>query len=237
MRISHWLLVAALACGALLTACSPSKADIEAKSKALTQQIIDQNAGLNGLGLVVDRVDAIQEAGNKYKGIAQVVMDGQHYSVPLSILSDGDKIMVTPEDGAFGFAVAKAVTKALADAAPPPIPVRKNLPVIKVLSASVAVRENEFYRVLLTDDHVDIDFCATGWDVAILKDFDWSNEKGRRVDNALACWNMESGITTVKYFDVNAPAQSAVKQFTFDSSTEEFMMYDTSTGALSKLRN
>lgn len=231
MRIPHWLLVAALACGALLTACSPSKADIEEQSKKLTQQIIDENLVMKSLDMVVNRVDAIQEVGNKYKGFADVSMDGQHYRAALSILSDGDKILVTPEDGAFGFALEKAVAKAaaLVDHATQ----RNDRKSILVKGVSFEIKENETYRVIMMEDDPGLDFCGSGWKVAILKNFEWSSEKNRRIDMPAACWNSEAGTTTVKYFDLTAMAQDSIKQFSFSDSLAESMMYDIASGALS----
>lgn len=110
MRIVVTLLAAAVL---LLSGCVASKDEIEVQSKALTQRIIDQNPTLKDLGMVVDRVDAIQESGNHYKGIAQIAMSGEHFTAPLSILSDGDKIMVTPDEGAFSFAAPYAFKKAM----------------------------------------------------------------------------------------------------------------------------
>lgn len=102
----------------LASGCGASKDEIEGQSKTLTQRIIDQNPGLKGLGMVVDRVDAIQESGNHYKGIAQIAIGSEHYTAPLSILSDGDKILITPDQGAFDFAFAKALSNAVANESP-----------------------------------------------------------------------------------------------------------------------
>ena len=112
----------ALVCAAcfFLSSCGASKSNVEASAKEVTQQIINENEALKSLGIVVDRVDAIKESDNKYQGLAQVTLDGEHHQVPISILADGDKILVTTEKGAFAFAAQVILKKALDTAAPLP---------------------------------------------------------------------------------------------------------------------
>lgn len=103
----------------MLSGCGASKSEIETSAKALTQKIIDQNETLKNLGIVVDRVDAIQESNNKYQGIAQVMMNGEHHQVNISILADGDKVLVKTEDGAFAFTAQAIIKKAFENATTP----------------------------------------------------------------------------------------------------------------------
>ncbi|MFX5776693.1 hypothetical protein ABTE06_20465, partial [Acinetobacter baumannii] len=80
----------------------------------LMQKKFSESEELKQYKLEVVKVDVIHESGNKYRGLAKVMMNGQPHDVGMSILSDGDKIMyeIPPEN--LTFLVQEAMKQAFA---------------------------------------------------------------------------------------------------------------------------
>ncbi|WP_148664578.1 hypothetical protein [Herbaspirillum robiniae] len=97
-----------------LLGCSPSTESIGETVKSLMQKKFSESDELKNYKLEVVKVDVIHESGNKYRGMAKVMLNGAPHDVGMSILSDGDKIMyeIPPEN--LGFLVQEAMKQALA---------------------------------------------------------------------------------------------------------------------------
>ena len=99
--IDRALLAAGLAL--ILGGCRPSTDEVGDQVRVLLQQKLDQQPEFRPYHLVVSKVDVVREEGNKYQGIADVVMNGKDHSVPLKILDDGRRVMYETDPGAFLF--------------------------------------------------------------------------------------------------------------------------------------
>ena len=86
-----------------LCGCRPSTDQIGEQVKVLLQEKLDQEPAFKKYNLVVSRVDVMREDGNKYRGIATVVMNGVEHSVTLVILADNDQIMYEADPKSFFF--------------------------------------------------------------------------------------------------------------------------------------
>ncbi|MDR6207288.1 MULTISPECIES: hypothetical protein [Paraburkholderia] len=94
--------------------CKPSEEGIGEDAKVLLQRQIQSEDGLKDLDLSVLKMDVVNEEGNKYKGIATVLMDGTEHTVSMQILADGKTVMISVAPGEFTFAVPKAISRAVA---------------------------------------------------------------------------------------------------------------------------
>jgi hypothetical protein len=83
--------------------CQPNVNDIGQQVSTLLQQKINEDPTLSRYGLVVSNVVVIREEGNKYKGVADVMMNGEKHEVSLSILADGNSVMYEADPGSFIF--------------------------------------------------------------------------------------------------------------------------------------
>jgi hypothetical protein len=86
-----------------LCGCQPNVNEIGQQVSSLLQQKINEDPTLSRYGLVVTNVVVIREEGNKYKGVADVMMNGEKHEVSLSILADGDSVMYEADPGSFLF--------------------------------------------------------------------------------------------------------------------------------------
>jgi hypothetical protein len=90
----------------LVAACGPSRGDLETEAKKLLQEVVDENQTLHAAGLTIESAQLVHESGTKYAGIATVVMRGTgRHSVPFTLLSDGDRVMVHTDPGVFAWAI------------------------------------------------------------------------------------------------------------------------------------
>jgi len=83
--------------------CRPNVNEIGQQVSSLLQQKINEDPTLSRYGLLVGNVVVIREEGNKYKGVADVMMNGEKYEVSLNILADGDSVMYEADPGSFLF--------------------------------------------------------------------------------------------------------------------------------------
>jgi hypothetical protein len=91
----------------LLAGCHPSVETVAIEVKNLLQSKIDSDPGLKKSHLVVSDVSVIHEEGNRYGGIATLLLGGEPHTVSLKILADGSKVMYEASDGAFLFATQR----------------------------------------------------------------------------------------------------------------------------------
>jgi hypothetical protein len=83
--------------------CQPNVNEIGQQVSSLLQQKINEDPTLSRYGLRVTNVVVIREEGNKYKGVADVMMNGEKHEVSLNILDDGDSVMYEADPGSFLF--------------------------------------------------------------------------------------------------------------------------------------
>jgi hypothetical protein len=83
--------------------CQPNVNEIGQQVSNLLQQKINEDRTLSQYGLVVTSVVVLREEGNKYKGIADVMMSGEKHEVSLDIIADGDRVMYEADPASFLF--------------------------------------------------------------------------------------------------------------------------------------
>lgn len=86
-----------------LCGCRPDTNEIGQQVSVLLQQKINEDQLLHRYGLVVTGVEVIREEGNKYKGVATVMMNGEAHDVGLNILADGNNVMYETDPASFLF--------------------------------------------------------------------------------------------------------------------------------------
>lgn len=97
-RLGILSLVALLACG-----CHADPDQVGSEVKRMLQSKLDENPELKGLRPTVSKVEVIREQGNKYEGIATVIVSGKEHSVTMAIWDDGKRTMyqAAPDDLTF----------------------------------------------------------------------------------------------------------------------------------------
>lgn len=115
MRSLKYLIGSIVAAIALL-GCTPSNDTIAKQVRELFQQKLNAQAELKDYGLTVTQLDVIHETGNKYQGMAKVMMKGVSHDVPMTILADGDKVMYEVSPAALAFVAQEALKQAMSDA-------------------------------------------------------------------------------------------------------------------------
>lgn len=88
---------------AFLVACSPSKEEVADSVKSMFQNRLASEKGVADLHATVSSVTLIKDQGNRYEGIATVMLDGKAHEVPVKVLADGKSVMYEAEPTALGF--------------------------------------------------------------------------------------------------------------------------------------
>ena len=100
----------------ILIGCRPNEDQIARDiTPLLTRQLVEKPE-YKEFGLTVDSVDVLHEEGNKYRGIAKIRMNGQVHDVPMTIVSDGKKLMYEIPSTGLAFVAQEVMRKAMADA-------------------------------------------------------------------------------------------------------------------------
>ncbi|WP_339428073.1 MULTISPECIES: SPOR domain-containing protein [unclassified Pseudomonas] len=87
----------------LLSGCGPSVDAVSQQAKLSVQEKLDTDENLKKYELKVRSVTAIHESGNKYKGMAEVEIDGESHQVTIDIIADGKNIFWEAKPMAFAF--------------------------------------------------------------------------------------------------------------------------------------
>jgi hypothetical protein len=98
------------AIGVCMAGCQPSTDSVAQETKVLLQSKFDSDPDLKPFHLKVSNLDVIHEDGTRYRGIANVAMDGTNHSIVLRILDDGHKLMYETDPGAFAFTAQHALS-------------------------------------------------------------------------------------------------------------------------------
>lgn len=87
------ILAATVGIALALCGCRPSTKTIDGQIQQMLQKQLDHKVEPENQHPVVSSVDVIREYGNKYQGMADVVMDGKHHTVSMKIWTDGNEYM------------------------------------------------------------------------------------------------------------------------------------------------
>lgn len=109
-------LIGSIVTAIALLGCTPSNDTIAKQVRELFQQKLSAQAELKDYGLTVTQLDVIHETGNKYQGMAKVMMKGVSHDVPMAIVADGDKVMYEVSPAALAFVAQEAMKQAMSDA-------------------------------------------------------------------------------------------------------------------------
>lgn len=104
-------LIMYLVASALLTACSPSKEDVADGVKSMFQKRLSSEEGYANLHATVSSVTLIKDQGNRYEGVATVMLDGVAHEVPVKVLADGKSVMYEAEPTALTFLLQAQIKK------------------------------------------------------------------------------------------------------------------------------
>lgn len=94
-----------------LAACSPSKDEVAESVKSMFQKRLSSEAGVADLRATVSSVTLIKDQGNRYEGIATVMLDGKAHEVPVKVLADGKSVMYEAEPTALTFLLEAQMKK------------------------------------------------------------------------------------------------------------------------------
>lgn len=86
-----------------VSACSPSKDEVAAQAKVSMQQKLDTDETLSRYSLKVESITIVEEAKNKYKGMAGVRYEGSIKNVAIDIVADGEDLIWQASPMAFAF--------------------------------------------------------------------------------------------------------------------------------------
>lgn len=87
----------------LLAACSPSKEEVAESVKSMFQKRLSSEAGMADLRATVSSVTLIKDQGNRFEGIATVILEGKAHEVPVKVLADGKSVMYEADPTALTF--------------------------------------------------------------------------------------------------------------------------------------
>jgi hypothetical protein len=88
-----------LAMALALSACGPSSEKIADGVKAELQHRLQGQEIFAQHKVSVAKVDVVKEEGNKFRGMATIMLDGHESTIPIEIVADGDKaIFDVPQD-------------------------------------------------------------------------------------------------------------------------------------------
>lgn len=83
-----------------MTACSASKEEVTEAARAALAQMFSTTPETKNLGLVVGRVTLVTVEPHKvFDGMALITRGDQSREVPIHVISDGEHVMVTPDNG------------------------------------------------------------------------------------------------------------------------------------------
>ena len=93
---------------AVLSGCGGQSTDTIAEIvKRGLQEQLEKNPSLKDEYLVVSDVAVVKEQGNRYRGIATIVFEGEAREIPIGITADGENVMFEVAPGAFLFIAEK----------------------------------------------------------------------------------------------------------------------------------
>ena len=87
----------------IIIGCGMPIEQVENLTRESMQQSFDTDAQFVKWHMTVSSIQVLKQGHNHYQGIAKVSLNGEFYTVPVDIITDGSKVMWKAESGAFNF--------------------------------------------------------------------------------------------------------------------------------------